>query len=39
VDAVALGEDEPPHLRIPPARLVSEMDTGFQQIVETWTHA
>jgi hypothetical protein len=40
VDAVALGEDEPAHLRIPSARLVSEVDTGFQQFVETGlTHA
>ncbi len=39
VDTVALGEDEPPHFRIPPARLVSEVDTSLQQIVEIRSHA
>jgi hypothetical protein len=33
VNAGALGEDEPPHLRIPAARLVPEMDTCFQQVL------
>ncbi len=32
VDAVALAEDEPPHLRIPTARLVAEMHAGLQQL-------
>jgi hypothetical protein len=35
MNPIALGEDETAHLRIPPARLVPEMDTGFEQIVET----
>src|SRR5712692_3901669 len=34
VDARALGENEPAHLGIPAARLVPEMDTGFQQILQ-----
>src|SRR5690606_20607477 len=34
VDAVALGEDEGLHLRIPTARLVAEVDSGFQEMVE-----
>ena len=32
VDAAALGEDEPLHLRIPAARLVAEMDSGLQEL-------
>src|SRR6185295_16725086 len=35
VDAAALGEDEAPHLRIPAAGLVAEMDSGLQEL----THA
>src|SRR5690606_40576534 len=35
VDAVALAEDEPLHLRVPTAGLVPEVDTGFQHL----THA
>ncbi len=34
VDAVALREDEPLHLRIPTAGLVSEMDTCLEQFVQ-----
>jgi hypothetical protein len=34
VDAVALGEDEPAHLRIPPARLVTEVHTRREQLLE-----
>ncbi len=34
VDAVALGEDEPAHLRVPAARLVAEVDAGFEQLLE-----
>ena len=34
VDARALGEDEAPHLRVPPARLVAEMDAGFEQVLQ-----
>src|SRR5262249_50609031 len=33
VDAAALGEDEPLHLRIPAARLVAEVDSSLQQIL------
>ena len=33
VDAVALAEDEPFHLRVPTARLVAEMDAGLQQLL------
>src|SRR5436305_4326330 len=29
---VALSEDEPPHLRIPPARLVPEVDSRLEQV-------
>ena len=32
VDPVALGEDERAHLGIPAARLVAEVDSGFQQL-------
>ena len=32
VDAVALGEDEPLHLRVPAPGLVSEMDTCVQHL-------
>ncbi len=31
---VALGEDETAHLRVPPAGLVAEMDTGLEQVLE-----
>ena len=34
VDPVALGEDEPAHLRIPTAGLVPEVDTGGEQLLE-----
>src|ERR1051325_9270242 len=34
VDAGALGEDEPAHLGIPAARLMTEMDTRFQQVLQ-----
>ncbi len=30
VDAVALGENEAAHLGVPPARLMAEVDTGFE---------
>src|SRR5262249_38478098 len=33
VDAVALREDEPAHLRVPTTRLVAEMDAGLQQLL------
>src|ERR1019366_3616254 len=33
VDAVALTEDETAHLRVPPARLVAEVNPGFQQLL------
>src|SRR5690606_1123183 len=36
VDAVALGEDEGLHLRIPASSLVAEMFSGLQQLVETY---
>src|SRR5207248_11469940 len=32
VDAAALGEDEPLHLRVPAAGLVAEMDSGLEQL-------
>src|SRR5690606_16374621 len=35
VDAVALSEDEAPHLRVPTTGLVTEVDTRFQHL----THA
>jgi hypothetical protein len=34
VDAVALTEDEPAHLRVPAARLMTEMDTRLQQLTD-----
>jgi hypothetical protein len=34
VDAVAFTEDEVPHLRIPTASLMSEMDTRLEQFVQ-----
>ena len=33
VDAAALAEDEPLHLRVPAARLVAEMDAGLQEVL------
>src|SRR5690606_38673988 len=33
VDAAALAEDEPLHLRVPAAGLVPEVDTGLQQLL------
>ena len=33
VDAVALAEDEPLHLRVPAPGLVTEVDTGLQQLL------
>ena len=35
VDAVALAVDETAHLRVPAAGLVAEVDSGFQQLLET----
>src|SRR5205823_9333903 len=32
VDAAALAEDEPLHLRVPAARLVAEVHSGFQKL-------
>src|SRR5206468_5271813 len=32
VDAAALAEDEALHLRVPAARLVAEMNSGFQKL-------
>jgi hypothetical protein len=34
VNAVALGKDEPAHLRVPPTGLVAEVDAGFEQLFE-----
>jgi hypothetical protein len=34
VDAVALGEYESAHLRVPTARLVAEVNAGFEQLLE-----
>jgi hypothetical protein len=34
VDAVALGEDEPAHLGVPPARLVAEVDPCGEELLE-----
>ena len=34
VNPVALGEDEPAHLRVPPARLVAEVDARRQERFE-----
>jgi hypothetical protein len=36
VDAAALAEDEAAHLRVPAARLVAEVDTGFQQLCDSY---
>ena len=33
VDAAALAEDEPLHLRVPAARLVAEVDAGLQEVL------
>ena len=33
VDPVALHEDEPLHLRVPPASLMSEVDTRLQELL------
>ena len=33
VDAAALGEDEPLHLRVPAARLMAEVNSGLQQLL------
>src|SRR4030095_5227659 len=38
VNPVALGEDEPAHLGIPSASLVSEVDTGLEELLETGLH-
>jgi hypothetical protein len=38
VDPVALGENEAAHLGIPSASLVSEVDTGLEELLETWLH-
>src|SRR4029079_7581465 len=35
VDARALGENEAPHLRVPPASLVAEVDAGLEQVLES----
>src|SRR6185436_17355355 len=34
VDAAALAMDEAAHLRVPAARLMAEVDSGFQQLLE-----
>ena len=34
VDAAALAVDEAAHLRVPTSRLVAEVDSGFQQLLE-----
>jgi hypothetical protein len=34
VDAVALSEDVVLHLRIPPLRLVAEVHSGFEQVLD-----
>jgi hypothetical protein len=36
VNAVSLREDETTHLRVPAAGLVSEVDTGFEQLLQVW---
>jgi hypothetical protein len=36
MDAVALGEDEGFHLRIPTACLVTEVHSGLQELVEAY---
>ena len=33
VDAAALAEDEPLHLRIPAARLMAEVNSGLQEVL------
>ena len=38
VNLVALAEDEIGHLRIPVARLVAEMDAGFQHLTHRDRH-
>ena len=38
VDAAALAEDETPHLRVPAARLVAEMDAGLQELSHADCH-
>ena len=35
VDAAVLAVDETAHLRVPASRLVAEVDSGFQQLLET----
>src|SRR5688572_801999 len=39
VDAVALGEDEPAHLGVPPARLMAEVNARFEELLQRWLHA
>ena len=34
MDAVALAEQEALHARVPAARLVSEVDAGFEQVLD-----
>jgi len=34
VDAGAFGEDEPAHLRIPPAGLVAEVNASLEQVLQ-----
>ena len=36
VNAVSLREDETTHLRVPTAGLVSEVDTGFEELLQVW---
>ena len=36
VDPVALGENEAAHLGIPAAGLVSEVDTGLEELLRDW---
>src|SRR5688572_19367218 len=38
VDAVALGEDEPAHLGVPSARLMAEVNTRFEELLQRWLH-
>ena len=38
VDAAALAEDEAAHLRVPAARLVTEVDSGFQELSHADCH-
>ena len=35
VDAVPLAEDEAAHLRVPPAGLVAEMNSGLQELLDS----